>query len=235
LSSNTEKLGLLKKDPLTDGNDTFNIQTMLNDNWDKIDQNVATSEEAQAKADEAKNAAINFAKSYGLGNSSKVLVDPDLNTVMTNGFYYASGANKLNAPPASGNGYLIVQQYSTSYTHQIYIPAANGDMYTRINTNGTWSDWEQLETTSGTQKKIEQTFFKTRKSSKDENTATYTVVEKRREDGTLSQRATFINPNAEGLFQNRKHEWFTTDGVTLEKTITTTIIYDADGEFLEEA
>ncbi|MNO20861.1 Phage tail fiber repeat protein [compost metagenome] len=28
---------MLKKDPVTDGNETFNVQTMLNDNWDKID------------------------------------------------------------------------------------------------------------------------------------------------------------------------------------------------------
>jgi hypothetical protein len=37
LASNTPNLGLHKKDPITDGNQTFNIQTMLNDNWDKID------------------------------------------------------------------------------------------------------------------------------------------------------------------------------------------------------
>ncbi|MDU7476482.1 MAG: phage tail protein [Paenibacillus macerans] len=37
MASNTPNLNLLKKDPATDGNDTFNIQTMLNDNWDKID------------------------------------------------------------------------------------------------------------------------------------------------------------------------------------------------------
>ncbi|MGN7168971.1 hypothetical protein ACTHSJ_24155 [Paenibacillus cellulositrophicus] len=45
MSSNTPKLGLLKKDPLTDGNDTFNIKTMLNDNWDKIDEAVSAIDE----------------------------------------------------------------------------------------------------------------------------------------------------------------------------------------------
>lgn len=33
----SENLQLYKKDPVTDGADTFNIKTMLNDNWDKID------------------------------------------------------------------------------------------------------------------------------------------------------------------------------------------------------
>lgn len=46
MSSNTPNLGLLKKDPLTDGNDTFNIKTMLNDNWDKIDEAVKAVEDA---------------------------------------------------------------------------------------------------------------------------------------------------------------------------------------------
>ncbi|MEK4030783.1 kelch repeat-containing protein [Pseudobacillus sp. FSL P4-0506] len=42
MASNTPRLGLLKKDPLVDGSDTFNIKTMMNDNWDKIDSKVAT-------------------------------------------------------------------------------------------------------------------------------------------------------------------------------------------------
>ena len=38
MASNTENLDLLKKNPSTDGSDTFNIQTMLNENWEKIDK-----------------------------------------------------------------------------------------------------------------------------------------------------------------------------------------------------
>jgi hypothetical protein len=41
MPSNTPNLDLYKKDPATDGNDTFNITTMLNENWDKIDEAVA--------------------------------------------------------------------------------------------------------------------------------------------------------------------------------------------------
>lgn len=40
MPSNTPNLDLLKKDPITDGADTFNIETMLNGNWDKIDDAV---------------------------------------------------------------------------------------------------------------------------------------------------------------------------------------------------
>ncbi len=37
MASNTPALGLYKKDPIADANDTFNVETMLNQNWDKID------------------------------------------------------------------------------------------------------------------------------------------------------------------------------------------------------
>lgn len=42
MASNTENLNLLMKNPSTDGADTFNVQTMLNENWQKIDENAGT-------------------------------------------------------------------------------------------------------------------------------------------------------------------------------------------------
>lgn len=41
MASYTENLNLLMKDPVADGADTFNIETMLNENWKKIDGAVA--------------------------------------------------------------------------------------------------------------------------------------------------------------------------------------------------
>ena len=38
MTSYTQNLKLLKKNPSTDGNDTFNVETMLNENWDKVDE-----------------------------------------------------------------------------------------------------------------------------------------------------------------------------------------------------
>ena len=40
MASYTPNLNLYKKDPIADGNDFFNIKTMMNDNWDKIDEAV---------------------------------------------------------------------------------------------------------------------------------------------------------------------------------------------------
>ncbi|MCM3747467.1 hypothetical protein M3223_08875 [Paenibacillus pasadenensis] len=41
MPSQTPNLNLYKKNPQTDGQDTFNIETMLNDNWDKLDTAVS--------------------------------------------------------------------------------------------------------------------------------------------------------------------------------------------------
>jgi len=49
VASNTPNIGLYKKDPVADGNDTFNIQTMMNDNWDKIDTEIAKKENSSNK------------------------------------------------------------------------------------------------------------------------------------------------------------------------------------------
>lgn len=50
MSSNTPNLNLLKKNPATDGNETFNVQTMLNENWDKIDEAIGDLAEGHSGA-----------------------------------------------------------------------------------------------------------------------------------------------------------------------------------------
>jgi hypothetical protein len=48
--ANTPRIGLLKKDSITEGNQTFNLKTMLNDNWDLIDALVALKSEIETPA-----------------------------------------------------------------------------------------------------------------------------------------------------------------------------------------
>jgi len=45
MSSNTTKIGLYKANPITDPNDNFNLDTLLNNNWDKIDAAVGNKAE----------------------------------------------------------------------------------------------------------------------------------------------------------------------------------------------
>ena len=50
MASFTNFLKLLKKDPVADAKDTFNVQTMLNENWDKIDEAVEKAIHASVAA-----------------------------------------------------------------------------------------------------------------------------------------------------------------------------------------
>lgn len=54
MASYTPNLNLLMKDPVTDGADTFNIETMLNENWEKIDRQVLRAMAAAAAYDAGK-------------------------------------------------------------------------------------------------------------------------------------------------------------------------------------
>ena len=50
MATTTPNLALLKKDPVADGADTFNIETMLNENWDKVDAAYGNLPEAAGTA-----------------------------------------------------------------------------------------------------------------------------------------------------------------------------------------
>lgn len=61
MASYTTNLNLLKKDPAADASDTFNIKTMLNDNWDKIDTAVGKKVEKKVPAATGNLAALDAA------------------------------------------------------------------------------------------------------------------------------------------------------------------------------
>lgn len=72
MASNTPNLDLLKKDPVTDGNDTFNIETMLNENWDKIDAAVGQLEEEMQEIDIPLSDETNGTRSNVAGSEKAV-------------------------------------------------------------------------------------------------------------------------------------------------------------------
>lgn len=57
MATNTSNLDLYKKDPLTDGNDYFDVNTMLNENWDKIDSNAKVIDDRLKKVEEPSQGA----------------------------------------------------------------------------------------------------------------------------------------------------------------------------------
>ena len=80
---------------------------------------------------------------YGLGGKTVTVNGADLNTVLTTGFYYASGSPP-NAPTTS-NGYLLVESVSDSYTKQTYCTFGSDRLiFVRTCDNGTWGTWIKL-------------------------------------------------------------------------------------------
>lgn len=69
MASYTKNLELLKKDPVEDGADTFNIETMLNENWDKIDEKVATGKAMNDHITNQKNPHKVTAEQVGAASS----------------------------------------------------------------------------------------------------------------------------------------------------------------------
>lgn len=53
MSKNTKNYGLFEYEPEKDGAQTFNIQSALNENWDRIDEALAASDPTKADAKEA--------------------------------------------------------------------------------------------------------------------------------------------------------------------------------------
>lgn len=91
MTSYTQNLKLLKKDPSTDGNDTFNIETMLNENWDKVDK------EVWKKADK-KTHIVYFSESQNWTVPKNVT---QIDVFIVDGGY--DGANGSVAPASSGS------------------------------------------------------------------------------------------------------------------------------------
>lgn len=131
MASYTEHLQLLKKDPVADGADTFNIQTMLNDNWDKIDE--AVSKKAVDSSD----------------NGSITTLD-ELLAKRPSGFYGVS-------PPATGfprSDYWNVIVWADTrvpsggeYTRAIYAAPVNSNELWKLQiTNSGNKGWVRLVT-----------------------------------------------------------------------------------------
>lgn len=93
MSSTTEKLGLFKYNTSTDGNETFNIDTSLNDNFDKIDANCIN-----------KNGTVDFiAEQKGVEATSPTGLTPlqQVQNLISNVNF--PSANTANMPNLSNN------------------------------------------------------------------------------------------------------------------------------------
>lgn len=143
MSLKTKLLELFKYEPETDGAQTFNIKSALNDNWDKIDEVLGTHTSNKSNPHEV------TAEQVGAALSAKILSDDaDLNSVLTSGMYRVSGSTK-NSPGAYGQVLVISGGGDTAA--QLYFPwDANEKVMVRggnpISSKGGWGEWVELVT-----------------------------------------------------------------------------------------
>lgn len=108
MAGNTQNLGLYYKEPIKDGNDTFNIQTMLNDNWNKLDAILGVLSQNKLLADyitERLNSYVNTSEKGAangvatLGEDSKVPESqlPDMDYVKSSEKGAANGVATLGS------------------------------------------------------------------------------------------------------------------------------------------
>lgn len=71
----------------------------------------------------------------------------DINTIDFTSMYYVSeGINTPNESSTYGYLQTIVKELNKSYRKQIFSPLNTNTLYIRLCNNGTWTDWEQVET-----------------------------------------------------------------------------------------
>ncbi|GIO13039.1 hypothetical protein J19TS2_25940 [Cohnella xylanilytica] len=100
---------LLKKNPATDGNEMFNIETMLNDNWDKIDSALGLKAvNADVRVATIANIVLSGLQTVdgvALAAGDRVLVKNQA-VGSENGIYVASSAGWVRASDADSSGKL---------------------------------------------------------------------------------------------------------------------------------
>lgn len=140
MASNTPNLNLYKKDPLTDGNDTFNIQTMLNGNWDKVD------EAAGGHISSTSNPHGVTAEQVGLGNVDNTKdADKPVSTAQAAAIKVVQDAlDTHKADKANPHGVTAAQVGAA--TTQGWTSVAVGTSWTADSTNGGYT---QTITVSG--------------------------------------------------------------------------------------
>ncbi|WII36808.1 hypothetical protein [Paenibacillus thiaminolyticus] len=156
MANNTPNLELYKVDPITDGDKTFNVTTMLNENWDKIDR---------AAADWG-NAKILPPMSYKASDEGSLY--PKGMTM----FWINSG--KADGWPAD-NGQIVTWYLAQNRLSQIFFETdvRSLRMWLRrwSDNQKMWTDFLELETTNGSAQKAAQALEEA-KAYTDEKTAT---------------------------------------------------------------
>jgi hypothetical protein len=115
MSSNTDKFNLYKTDPATDGTDTFDIDLMMNQNWDRLDKE-AVREPFRLKAAvyDSTNNKIDATLGPGIADFLQTII-----TKTTDSVYSIP-------TPAINTSYYIYLKNDGTFTHNTYGAEVDG-------------------------------------------------------------------------------------------------------------
>ena len=117
MPTNTPELQLYKKDPATDGGTNFDVKTMMNDNWDKIDADAVTNKQHRTSTTNPHNTTAAQVGAYsktetdnkflekthaGSGGAAHALAVPN----GAAGFFSGPDKGKLDGIPSNANYYV---------------------------------------------------------------------------------------------------------------------------------
>ncbi|MFB6963558.1 pyocin knob domain-containing protein, partial [Streptomyces sp. NPDC056309] len=122
----------------------------------EADAKFETPTGSQSRADAAKEAAISWAKSFGLGDTCKDISGTDLNNLDFTGFF--RGNNLIGSPSISNYYFVINLKWSKTVHFQIIFRNSATNFYEtlfRLQTTTGWTAWEQWETVKGSQAKVD--------------------------------------------------------------------------------
>lgn len=161
MASYTPNLNLYKKDPIADGNDFFNIKTMMNDNWDKIDEKVkaALDDIGDLQSEQVRIATGSYegTGTYGASNPCsltfpfppKVVIIPSYNS-WCDDISGNQAANQVGGAPVIVNMDMAPTEYHTGNYPSYFIDFGGhtGGSYVKKSSDGKTLTWYGLGSAS---------------------------------------------------------------------------------------
>lgn len=186
---------------------------------------------------------IDIVTIVGNANNVSAIIDDSLVIETPTGAQEKANAAETNAKQYTDNKVSAIEEDLT--TLEQIVSTNQQTLTTHLNKSAslTTDGHVQLQTTindsetkAATPKAVrlatEQLTYKTYRSGKDTN-GIYTTVEKKRSDGTLAEKSQLsggTSPN----YTTRTITYYGLNGTTIEKTVTRTLSYDGDGDWLSE-
>lgn len=237
MASNTPAIGLYKKDPVADANTNFNITTMLNENWDKIDEALGRPFFAKSYTYDAGNNRIAVVLSKGsaefIVNGAAVLVQK------------LADETYLIPAPAINTTYYIYIKSDGTYTHNTtgVPPAGSLRLWTvatgaavstltradkRFNITGISAEMVKHLEDNAAHGEVASLY----RSAKDANDI-FTILEWKRADGTLFKKSV-LSGGVSPKYTTRTLTYYEADGTTVKLTKTFALTYDAADLLIQE-